>query len=114
MLSNKKLIVNKNFSKPGNKLHIADHDQFVTIKSVRASIDEEFHELQTGCDMFKINVTSVSDDNMSIWISLKSVKEDGILLKDFPLAGGDTLRVSASQNILEKFVVFGYFVESNA
>ena len=114
MLSNKKLIVTKTFSKLGNHLHTANNDQFVTIKSVRASIDENECRLEVGDgDTFKISVTSISDDTISVWVSLKSVKEDGILLKDFPLAEGDNLRISASQNLLEKFVVFGHFENSN-
>lgn len=109
MLSNKKLIVTKNLSKPGNNLHTADNDQFVTIRCARASIDdEEFNVLDFSNDMFKINVTSASDDNMSVWISFKSLKEDGILLSDFPVTRGDTLRISASQNLIGKFVIFGY------
>lgn len=39
MLTSKKLIVTKSFSNPGNILHVADADQFVTIKCVRASTD---------------------------------------------------------------------------
>ena len=106
MLTSKKLIVTKPFSKPGNTLQVADADQFVTIKCVRASTDDgelNMQEVADG-DVFRL---SVSDD-MSVWISLKSVKEDGVLLKDFPLSEGETIRVSVSQNMLGKYLVFGY------
>ena len=106
MLTSKKLIVTKPFSKPGSTLHVADADQFVTIKCVRASTDDgeiNMQEVADG-DFFRL---SVSDD-MSIWISLKSVKDDRVLLKDLPLSEGETIRVSASQNLLGKYLVFGY------
>ena len=106
MLSNRKLIVNKPFSKPGNTLHTADSDQFVTIKCVRASTDDGDVIIQDVADgdMFRVTVS----DDFSVWISLKSVKEDGILLKYFPLTEGETVRVSVSPIILGKFLVFGY------
>ena len=119
MLSNKKLIVTKNVTTPGHKLHTADYDQFVTLKTVRAStdhateVDKQEREDLTATttnnnDFFKLSITTASDDYMSLWISLKSV-QDGILLKDFPLAEGETLRVSASPSLLKKYVVFGFF-----
>ena len=106
MLTNKKLIVTKSFSKPGNTLHVADADQFVTIKCVRASTDDgemNIQEVADG-DVFRL---SVSDD-MSVWISLKSVKDDGVLLSSLPLSQGETIRVSVSQNMIGKYLVFGY------
>ena len=106
MLTNKKLIVTKPFSKPGNILHVADGDQFVTIKCVRASTDDgemNMQEVADG-DVFRL---SVSDD-MSVWISLKSVKDDGVLLSTLPLSQGETIRVSVSQNMIGKYLVFGY------
>ena len=106
MLTNKKLIVTKPFSKPGNTLHVADADQFVTIKCVRASTDDgeiNMQEVADG-DVFRL---SVSDD-MSVWISLKSVKNDGVLLSSLPLSQGETIRVSVSQNMIGKYLVFGY------
>ena len=106
MLSNKKLIVTKPFSKPGQILHTADSDQFVTFKCVRASKDDGDVEIPNAGDgdKFRLNVS----DDMSLWISLKSIKEDGHLLKHFPLTDGETLRVSASENLIGKFLVFGY------
>ena len=106
MLTNKKLIVTKPFSKPGNILHVADGDQFVTIKCVRASTDdgETYMQEVADGDVFRL---SVSDD-MSVWVSLKSVKDDGILLSAFPLSEGETIRVSVNQNIIGKYLVFGY------
>lgn len=104
MLSSKKLMVTKSFSKPGNTLHIADADQLVTIKCVRASTDDgEINIEDTDVGMFRL---SVSDD-MSIWISLKSVKDDGVLLKDLPLSEGEIIRVSVSRNLVGKYLVFG-------
>ena len=106
MLTNKKLIVTKPFSKPGNTLHVADSDQFVTIKCVKASTDDgemNMQEVADG-DVFRL---SLSDD-MSVWISLKSVKDDGVLVSSLPLSEGETIRVSVSQNMIGKYLVFGY------
>lgn len=110
MFSNKRLIINKNFTKPGQILHTANCDQFVTIKSERASTDDADVTIEDANDrdMFRISV----GEDLSIWVTLKSVK-DGILLKDFPVSQGESVRVSASANMLGKFVVFGYFGYTN-
>jgi len=107
MLSSKKLIVNKPFSKPGHILHTADADQFVTIKCVSASADDGEINIQDVADddMFRLTVS----DDASIWIALSTVKSSGILLKDFPLENGETIRVSVSQNLLGRYLVFGHF-----
>ena len=105
MLSNKKLIVNKPFSKPGNTIHTADAYQFVTLRYVRASTDDGEITLPDDADgdMFRITVT----DNISLWIPLKSAK-DGVLLHHFPLSEEEDLRVSVSQNLIGKYMIFGY------
>jgi len=105
MLSNKRLMVTKSFSKPGSIIHTADSSQFITLKCVRSSIDGEQLNIQDVADgdMFRVTVS----EDTSIWISLKSVK-DGLMLKGFPLEEGEIVRVSASQNILGKFLIFGY------
>ena len=105
MLSNKKLIVNKPFSRPGNTIHTADADQFVTLRYVRASTDDGEITLQDNVDgdMFRITVS----DNISLWIPLKSIK-DGVLLHHFPLTENEILRVSVSQNMIDKYLIFGY------
>ena len=105
MLSKKRLIVERNFTKPGHVLHTADRDEFVTIKVARASTDAGQVEVQepNDTDMFRISI----GEEVSIWITLKSIK-DGIMLESFPISHGESLRISSSQSIVGKFIVFGY------
>lgn len=106
MLTNKKLIATKPFSKPGDILHTANADQFVTIKCVRASTDDGEINIQdnTNEGMFRLTVS----DDTNIWISLKSVKDDGVLVKDLALTEGETIRVSVDIILIGKYLIFGY------
>ena len=104
MLSNKKILVDKPLSRPGRILHIADTDEFVTIRVVNASIDDEQIQYEpTEADVFRISV----GENLSIWVKAKSIK-DGMLLENFPISCEESIRVSASQHLVNKFLVFGW------
>lgn len=63
-------------------------------------------------DIFRLSVSDDSDD-ISVWVSLKSVKNDGVLLSSFPLSQGETIRVAVSQSMIGKYLVFGYLEYSD-
>lgn len=105
MLSNKRLLVDRGFTNQGRVLHSADGDQFVTIKMARASTGvHDDAQVLTELDKFRITV----GDDLSIWIPYNASTGE-FLLEDFPVAKGECLRVTASPNLVNKFLVFGWF-----
>lgn len=105
MLSNKRILVDQNVYRPGCVLHTPDCDQFVTIRFARGSTDNaqvDEHTPQVG-EIFRITIGEV----LNVFVSLLSAT-DGVLLREFPVSSGETIRVAASESITGKFVVYGW------
>ena len=124
MFTQRRIVINRDFTSPGNLLHVANQDQFVTIKVLIANpTNNPNHNAVVQNDgaqnngaqnneatsKFRITFENLESGVMqNVWIPLDSTK-DGVLLSHFPIAKNDRILISSSSNITNNYIAFGFY-----
>ena len=124
MFTQRRIVINRDFTSPGNLLHVANQDQFVTIKVLIANptnnpnhnavvqnngAQNNGAQNNEATSKFRITFENLESGAIqNVWIPLDSTK-DGVLLSHFPIAKNDRILISSSSNITNKYIAFGFY-----
>ena len=134
MFTQRRIVINRDFTSPGDLLHVANQDQFVTIKVLIANptnnpnhnavvqnngaqnngaqnngAQNNGAQNNEATSKFRITFENLESGAIqNVWIPLDSTK-DGVLLSHFPIAKNDRILISSSSNITNKYIAFGFY-----